>query len=253
MGSPKFSAFLFFCVALIFQAEANDRLITPIYSATPFENTSPNYSVPVSRHFPSDYTLADVADENGNVLLFRVINEAYQQNFRGGRFVATEFNTFSYSLSPLIASEWGSTVDDHLLIALQNIGTDGLFYNDSWVINRGISVPPGRSIPAIGRIHIEPSIDEITIVHTYPDLTLEFLIAKLGGYSEVKVPVEKENVVAIVVANEFRELIKRFNDNRFSQAALLQALLQLPSTQVTNSGQSIFCQALLTNNSPQNP
>lgn len=216
------------------------------YSNGRYVFLSPFNSNISSWNFPQGTVTSDLANGAKDILLFRKINGNFIENFRGGHFIESEFNGFSYSLSPTMASRWGENgPQQYVLIALQNLDRDGLFYNYSWILNNGEHVLYGITPTSeTTRVIVEKMSQQITIVHTFPDVRAEMLVEELGGYSEVKVPVEHENVIAVLPASEFEKILATFELGPFDRRDLLKMILASPHVELPSRLNSyLACEA----------
>lgn len=164
-----------------------------------------------SFNFSPETKAGDLVTAEGNMVLFRNISQPYVKGFKdnGESFIKREGNAYSYSLSPAIIKIWASPEDpnSYTLIAVQNIELDGL---------------QTKVMPA-------GPISEETTVRTVP-LTKDLLVREIAFYDEVKVPVARERVVAIVKQSDFKKVFEKFNSQGpFSPVDFLKAVSAEPS------------------------
>ncbi len=170
------------------------------------------------RNFQKSTTIADLADEDGDIILFRVISGRYVKGYQGenkpGHYIQKEGNTYSYSLAPNIADEWGITVEGkpYILIAQQNVHNDQLRYP---------AIPPPNAV-----------LSDLPSDLLRPRLREDTKIADIISFEEVKVPVEQENVLVVMPLDAFKPILRTFgnSENRapFAVKDLLLKVLDSP-------------------------
>ncbi len=137
-----------------------------------------------------DLKIADLADVDGFLWLFRVINDEYQPGFDESIFIKGRNELgYSYSINPHIGRSW-SLKSKFILIARQNLKDDHLMF-------------PGRTEQ--GRISYQIPLKPETQINEILQL------------DEVKVPVDKENVVGIIDLATFDEIANRISKTSTSE------------------------------------
>lgn len=196
---------------------AEEKVVARLLSATtnaPYSYYGFSYPSPPDRkllgftedlmHFARGTKVGDLVDAEGNVILFRNIGQPYARGFidSGEAYIAKEGKAYSYSLSPSIINSWASpeNPDSYTLIAIQNLDRDGL------------------------RTKTQKAVAPGEIITEQPPLTRNFVIEDIAYYQEVKVPVEKENVVAVVKQSEFKRALAKFGSKPFHLNEFLTAL-----------------------------
>jgi hypothetical protein len=160
--------------------------------------------VPAPDLFMPDSTeISDLLDKDGNVWLFRVISDEYQKGFDKSRFIKRQDggyseSGYSYSLSPHIGIDWNPS-GKLILISRQNLHSDQLTF-------------PRNSLE-----------------DTQP-LTERTEIGNMLDFYEVKVPVMKENVVALVEQERFNDIANSFGEKQFAMRSFLETVLCDPAT-----------------------
>jgi hypothetical protein len=160
-------------------------------------------------NFALDTKVGDLADKDGNLLLFRDIGSAYVKGFSGKgkkrEFIESEGSAYSYSLSPFIVNMWTNSKKGSLtLISWQNFGQ-----KLKYPTTLNAYTPQVQSL----RLPLQRQ----TIVHD------------ISYYDEVKVPVENENVLAVIEQEELKKLLESFKGRKFPLRELLQILLKSPA------------------------
>jgi hypothetical protein len=162
----------------------------------------------IRTNFSPATTISQLTDKNGDLFLFRIINARYIKGFKddGKGWIQHEGNAYSYSLAPAIVGSWGSSKKDYsyTLISLQNLNNDSLRY-------------PKRGL--------KPS----TV--TRPLLQPTTKIGDIIYYEEVKVPVDKENVLFIIKSKEFRKIHETFGREPYRIQELLDKLIASPAAE----------------------
>ncbi|MGZ3712769.1 MAG: hypothetical protein ACXVBE_13480 [Bdellovibrionota bacterium] len=147
---------------------------------------------PTARTSPPETTAGDLSSKKGELILFRGIGHRYVKGTMGGpdNYIKSEGNAYSYSLAPNIVTEWGSMNGPDLttIIAIQNIHSDSLRYPTKKI--------PGNAAGSnqFGRPRLKPKTKVSDIIY----------------FEEVKVPVEKENVLVTLPLMEFRKIVESF-------------------------------------------
>lgn len=162
---------------------------------------------------PPNTKVIQLADENGNLWLFRGINRPYMRGFKNSSYIKDEFG-YSYSLNPYIVNTWSHGFGI-VLISKQNVYRDNLMFP--------------------GRINGDDSVNYATLDFSYGNkLTLETRMSQLI-LDEIKVPVDNENVVAIIDIPEFDAIARSFNYKEFPISDLIEKVLKSPKVKLYSS------------------
>lgn len=177
------------------------------FSSPPTEDRKESGYDFTPQDFPPEAKVKDLMDDQGNVLLFRYINGPYVQGFtdNGKRSIERQGNAYSYSLSPTISITWNSYRNGTpvILIAVQNIDKDQLL---TWGNERRFNKLAGREMRTLA------PLNKNKVLHEF-------------GFIDIKVPVSRENVIAIIEASEMIELLEQFGKHPFSMKALMQKVI----------------------------
>lgn len=163
------------------------------YSYWGFANPEGN-----AENFPSGTKVSDLLDKEGNILLFRKISGPYLKGFTN-RCIESEASTYSYSPSPSITWEWPDIGNNQskILISIQNVDHDELL---TWA----------------------KSSSEIKVL-----VTLRKTM-NVQGFAVIKVPVAKENVVAIIDDSEMKKIMREYGSQPFSLQEFMQKVVNSP-------------------------
>lgn len=149
---------------------------------------------------PAETRFAELADSQGNIILFRTISQAYIPGFVG--YWAKQEGMISTSPSPHIAEEWWISEESRVLILKQNLFTDSLSY---WNLHKSRS-------PNATQNRCQDFIDSNTT------------LKDVGRFYETQVPIDKQNVLVSILRTEFIAIAKNF-DQPFTANELLQKVL----------------------------
>lgn len=155
------------------------------------QSIEPTYDKLGNKRNPTGIKIKDLVDNNGNVFLFRHIDNKYEKDKLG--FYAKREGGVSYSLSPSMPLMWGQD-NGYILIAIQSIFTGGYRH------------------PVRG-------------VEKYRETDLNFLISDIQFYDEIKVPFNKENIIVIVPEGIYREILHAMPKEGFTAFDLVKKIL----------------------------
>lgn len=145
--------------------------------------------------FNDSTRISELADEEGNLILFRGIQTDYIKGFKGP-FAKIEANSNSYSLSPEMAATWpyGNVV----VISVQNISRDKLLF---------------------------PKADaKAEALRTWEPIRNNTRVGEIAHYDEVKVPVDNERVIAQVDRDQILEALKSHQGKPYRLRDLINKL-----------------------------
>lgn len=159
-------------------------------------------------NFPIDATGKNLLSPDGSLFLFRNIGGSYVKGFTGKhsgkqQWIESEGLAYSYSLNPSIIHGWSQRERKKslTLIAWQNI-EDGLTYPSETSREMG---GPFR-----------------------PPFTARTLLKDITYYDEVKVPVAKENVLAVMRQTEFAKIFAPFEHKIFRLRSIMNLVIASP-------------------------
>ena len=169
-------------------------------------------------NFDPSTTAGDLLDQQGNLLLFRSIGRVYTRGFTGEgndrEYIRSEGSAYSYSLSPFIVEMWSRNGEGNLaLLSWQNM-------------DQGLRYP-----------HILEEYTPQAMLERKP-FSRETLLIDIAYYDEVKVPVEAENVVAIIEQAELRKILAPFKGRRFRVRELMSEVLNFPGLRSPDCSES---------------
>lgn len=153
-----------------------------------------------SEFLPGTASITELMTPEGDVYLFRVIDQKYIPGFVGA--FAKEEGAISYSLNPYIAKMWDSprtrNANSTLLIARNNVRSDALVYptHADYI---------GQKYK--GRLEPGTKISDIRYLN------------------EVKVPIPRENVLRAMPLSEFQRFAESFGAASFGLDELLTKTL----------------------------
>jgi|GEM_PF-5717104 len=143
--------------------------------------------------------VGELANGAGEIYLFRKIDSYYVKGFKSTRYRDNLIGA-SFTLNP------GITWSGYLLIAKQNLNTDFLTY------------------PKKVSASVMQTADEVFEGYKTP-LTAETQISDIAYYEEVKVPTEKENVIAVLSSSELKRILAQFSGKQFLIEELIDSFL----------------------------
>ena len=176
-----------------------------------------NLRITFSRNFvPKTMYISELADEAGNILLFRVIDRPYVPGMeRHSKWVAEEGGVAT-SLSPHISEEWvlardGRLADGDVLLFRQNIFADDLLY------------------PHAETFTYASGLNRTDIISRPVDRFTE--VGEIAHLNEIKVPFPKINVVARARLSQYRAIIRGLvstsSDGMVTREEILGEVLRL--------------------------
>jgi hypothetical protein len=156
-----------------------------------------------SQNIPSGLRIVDITDSEGNILLFRTItSEGYKKDFLNDRS-AQEFDRYSYSANPRISEIWSRSFNSTLLIAIQNIKTDALFF------------------PNANKLLLNNPL-------AYSPVTADTLLNDIIFYEEIKVPRRMENVILSIPSWIAEVYLRTYWHAGLNQKEIVQGMLAMP-------------------------
>lgn len=173
-----------------------------------------NFHAEGFRFFSKKTKVGDLTENNGNVLLFRVIGGKYKKNFTQGEWSRYE-NSLSYSLNPSIARTWSYFPDElqnYVIISRQNIYHQDLRY--PW------------------KLPDEYFRTTLPNVLRYKRITPMTELESIAYYDEIKVPFSDENPIAIMKYEHYIELLKSLDRERITPADVLKKVLASPFLEI---------------------
>lgn len=169
-----------------------------------------------STPLPGNTLVSDLIDPDGNIILFRMIDEPYDPNYRK-KLPYRLLNGISYSLSPAIVKTWGeqylqrarSNPDLYILVAQNNIFRQ--------------SIKAGQWNPR----------DDLEEGHTGSDLlrsSKTITIPHTGdmGLNEARVPEKQEAVIAVIHINDWNRIMEQLPEEFKINDLILHLRSELP-------------------------
>jgi hypothetical protein len=195
-----------------FSAQANPSVVEAIFGYT--ENvTGPTISF--QQEFVAGGTsVSTLLTSRGDLFLFRVIGGKYIPGFKGTHYIDGE-GGYSYSLNPYISLMWRGNKPEgnYVLVASQRLETDQLFY-------------PDRDAYAFK--------ERGDFNAFYSFLKPGTPVDDIQWLSEVKVPIEKENVIFTIPQKDFQRAAAAFEKTPFPLMKLIKKAAKSPNARLPN-------------------